>query len=307
MAPRLRRAVHRLARTGRRAAWEMARRLENMERSTLDARSRALDQRVAMQEVMRGHDMVDQPDEAYYRDRYWRWIETELAGVDLSKRFLDVGCGSGRLTLPLAAKLAPHGGSVLGMDYLGEAITALERNVQKAGLSNVVAMDGDALELLERQEDGAFAAALFLEAGFTMPHLDAVLAELARALEPRGLLLASFRTRLYLVQYGVKTRNWPLVETVMSTEGGQVPGLDWQNWGGADDTERTLESAGFGEVKLFGVGAVSGVAEDPFAGLVRPSTLDGEELETLARVEDAFGRSHPDIGRYVLASARLSP
>ena len=253
--------------------------------------------KAAIGAAMREHDMVDDPDEAYYRERYEAWIGAEL-GDDLAGSWLDAGCGSGRLLVPLARRVE----RVVGVDFLGEAIEAARRHTE--GLDNVELHEADLHEFLASQPDGAYRGALFLEVGFVMPRLEEALAGLARVIEPGGRLLASFRSRLFLVQYGVRRRDWELVDEVMVGRAGDLPGMGWQNWSSGEEARSMLEAAGFTDVSLSGVGAASGIEGDPLEHVARPSHLAESDRAALARVEEAYGHSHPDIGRYILASAR---
>ena len=295
-------------RAAARGAQRTASLLARLEASRTPPEVLAEEHREVLRGAMRAHDMVDDPDEAYYRERYWSWIERELEHprVDRSGHFLDAGCGSGRLLLPLARQVAPAGGRVTGVDYLGESVAAARRHAEAEGLANVELQEDDLVAFLRGQPDRVYEAALFLEVGFVMPELGPALSELARVLRPGGLLLASFRAQLFLALHGVAARDWTLVETVMTERSANLPGMGWQNWHTAEDAVSALEAAGFGDVGLRGVGAASGIEGDPLASVARPSQLRPAELESLARVEDAYGATRPDVGRYILASARAA-
>lgn len=287
------------------AAWHASRLLGRAEASLANPTVLMHEQRRRIRSAMEAHDMVDDPDEAYYRDRYWAWIEPELErrGCDLSAVFLDAGCGSGRLALPLAELIQQHGGRVIGVDLLAESVEAAAANADRAGLGNAEFFEGDVLSFLARQPDGTFGAALFLEVGFQVLDLPRHLEELRRVLRPGGLLLASFRTQHYLALAGVLRRDWQLATTVLRSRSGQLRGMGWQNWQSAHDATALLEGSGFSAVELQGMGLCSGIAGDPLAAVAQPSVLGEADLEALASVETELGAAYPDIGRYVLASA----
>src|SRR5436305_54994 len=52
------------------------------------------------------YDMAAAPDEAYYQSQYWHWIHQALdsQAINSDATCLDLGCGQGRLTIPLARK-----------------------------------------------------------------------------------------------------------------------------------------------------------------------------------------------------------
>lgn len=57
-------------------------------------------------------------------------------GVEPGLRVLDVGCGPGRLTLPLARAVG-EGGEVVGVDIQQEMLSRAARRAAAAGLTNV--------------------------------------------------------------------------------------------------------------------------------------------------------------------------
>jgi SAM-dependent methyltransferase len=229
--------------------------------------------------------------------------QLERREVAHSRRFLDLGCGSGRLTLPLATHLAERGGRVVGVDVLPEAVDLARAHARELGVSNVTFSHADALEFLRGEEPGSYAAALLLEVSLFVTDLSAVLLELARVLRPGGLLLANFRPQYFLALVGVNRRDWELTRTVLERRSGALAGIGWQNWHTSSDVVATLRAAGFSGVELLGLGLCSGIDGDPLAPLARPSQLGSLDLRELATVERTLGRSHPDIGRYLLASA----
>jgi ubiquinone/menaquinone biosynthesis C-methylase UbiE len=70
----------------------------------------------------------------------------ELLDAAPGERCLDVGCGRGAVTLPLAAAVAP-GGTVHGVDVSAGMLAGAERLVAAAGLDNVELEVADAADL----------------------------------------------------------------------------------------------------------------------------------------------------------------
>lgn len=60
----------------------------------------------------------------------------EHIAISPGMRVLDVGCGSGRLTIPIAEMVGPLG-EVVGLDIQAEMIEKLEKAVAERGLVNV--------------------------------------------------------------------------------------------------------------------------------------------------------------------------
>jgi ubiquinone/menaquinone biosynthesis C-methylase UbiE len=102
-------------------------------------------------------------------------------------RVLDVGCGTGRLSLPVAELTGPSG-EVVGLDLQSRMLETLERRATRRGLGNIRTIHGEAgnTEL----EPNSFDRALLVSVlGEVAPeHRDAALAEIAAALRPGGLL-----------------------------------------------------------------------------------------------------------------------
>jgi SAM-dependent methyltransferase len=129
----------------------------------------------------------------------------EAAGLDPDHAVLDVGCGWGRLALPLAARLGPAG-RYLGMDAAAEAVAWCRRHVAEAdprfrfhhadirnGYANPrgrIAPERAVLLPWEERFDRVVAFSLFTH---LLPSAMArYLAEAARLCRPGGVLVASF-------------------------------------------------------------------------------------------------------------------
>lgn len=280
-----------------------------LERSLAGGDLDQAEQRRQIRQAMLAHDMSADPDELYYLDRYWEWIAARLRSgqVNRSGSFLDAGCGPGRVTIPLAREIAADGGNVSGVDMVHELLEVARRGTAEAGVTNASFIQSDLLEFLATQKDSAYAGVVCLEVAYVIPDVDSFLRELARVLEPGGLLLASFRSRYFLAQLGVVQRDWDLSEAAIGSREGVLPGGSRQNRHYSDEVIAALTQAGFSDIELHGIGNSSGIAGDPLAQLVRPSKLEPREVQRLAAVERALGGSHPDTGRYILAAARRSP
>jgi ubiquinone/menaquinone biosynthesis C-methylase UbiE len=104
-------------------------------------------------------------------------------------RVLEVGCGMGFFTLPLAA-MAGNTGHVLCVDIQPRMLKALRRRVRRAGLSaRIEARQCDATTLGLTDRAGAFDLALLIHVLHELPDAAAALAEIRAALKPEGRLL----------------------------------------------------------------------------------------------------------------------
>lgn len=122
------------------------------------------------------------------------WLLLIQAGNRLTKRQLglrpgmnviDVGCGSGRLTIPIAQWVGPTG-SVLGIDIKAQRVQQAEQSGRAMGLKNVRFERTGAGEgkLLTDHFDRAVLVTVLGE----MSNREAALAEIFQALKPGGIL-----------------------------------------------------------------------------------------------------------------------
>ncbi len=100
-----------------------------------------------------------------------------------ASRALEVGIGTGRIALPLAA----HVRTVLGVDL---ARPMLDRLRAKRGTEPVYPVQGDALRL--PFPGGAFDAVVACHVFHLIPDWQGALREVARVLKPAGVLLAGW-------------------------------------------------------------------------------------------------------------------
>lgn len=104
----------------------------------------------------------------------------ETGGLAPASRVLEVGIGTGRIALPLAA----HVGAITGVDLSAPMLAQL---AAKRGDLCIDALRADAAALPFR--DAAFDAAVSVHVFHLIPRWREALAETARVLRPGGLLL----------------------------------------------------------------------------------------------------------------------
>jgi len=106
-------------------------------------------------------------------------------GIRSGERVLELGPGPGAFTVP-AARLAEPGGSIVAVDIQPAMISAVERKVRQAGLTNVETRVASAYDL--PLDDGIVDRAFLVTVLGEIPDRQRALAELRRVLKLGGIL-----------------------------------------------------------------------------------------------------------------------
>ncbi|MGE4607531.1 MAG: methyltransferase domain-containing protein [Myxococcota bacterium] len=154
----------------------------------------------------------------------------ERLGLEPGSTVLDIACGQGNFTLELARFVGP-GGLVIGLDIAGAMLKRAVQHLRESGLSNVVLLRGDALDL-------PFADACLSHINCSgglhqFPDLKRALAEMARANRPAGrMTISGFASPTNDSNVGF--RRW--------VQGGDV------NFVPMDELEADMQSAGYEQI-----------------------------------------------------------
>ena len=108
-------------------------------------------------------------------------------GLQPGQRILEIGPGPGRLLIPAAARVAPHG-EALGMDVQAGMIDRLRTGAARAELTNVTGIVGDASKTAA---PGQFDIVILAHVLGEIPDRAATLTGCFRALKPGGVLSIS--------------------------------------------------------------------------------------------------------------------
>ena len=191
------------------------RRLSALERSLRRLSIPEHAQEARVRRVMTKYDMVSHPDEPYYRSQYWYWIENFLDTMETqnARVCLDLGCGQGRLSIPLAQKLPTA--QIVAVDLSESAIASAKHYSAQFGVQNVSYRVSRIRDALLAQDSQSVDVALMTEVSFFHPGWRSDLDEITRVLRPGGLLFAAFRPQYYDALRLVQKRLWTQVDLLL--------------------------------------------------------------------------------------------
>lgn len=131
------------------------------------------------------------------------------------KELLDAGCGTGRITLPLARQQSTL--RITGIDNSKEMLSVLGEKIRNEKLRNYKYLPGDLLKLPFQTHH--FDAALISSVLHAIPQWKKAVNELVRIIKPSGLLLLiSEESDMYNIALGrIKSKNKTLLEKFWGT------------------------------------------------------------------------------------------
>jgi SAM-dependent methyltransferase len=242
------------------------------------------------------HDMVAEPDEQFYAEEYLHHVRTALSEAG-AKTVLDLGCGQGRIAIPLAQ----DGYQVTAVDWSPDALAAAKRYA--AGRRQPTFHRGEIIQWLRETPDSAYDAVLALEVLYMMDGWRRVVNEAYRVVAAGGVCILGFRPQLFYLRYHARRGEFDLVARVSQTREGRLGRLLF-NWHTRKEVEGLVRAAGFRQVSCAGIGILSGLEGDPLETLARPARLTPAGRRALLEMEVSLAEAYPDEGRYLLAITR---
>ncbi len=258
------------------------------------------------------HNMATHPDESYYQHQYLHWLEKALE--DLVKKMpgfgksnvLDLGCGQGRLTIPLSIWCLKRGcKKIIGVDISAHALDFARKSAGQEGMGDAIEfIEDDILDFLQSQKSSSFSVIVCTEVLYCYPAYEKVLQEITRVLVPGGLLFAGFRSRYFNILHSIALRKMSSLSVILNQNEGYPWGPPTKfSWHNVIDARKVILNAGFDAPSCKGIGICSGIEGDPLARIARPSMLTNEEQNELMTVELALAEEMADCGRYILITA----
>jgi SAM-dependent methyltransferase len=166
-----------------------------------------------------------------------------LAG---GEHVLEIGCGTGAVTLPLAQAVGPHG-RVVAVDISEPMLEAARQRIGASGIHNVTLLSGDAQVLAFEQ--AAFDVATSRMGVMFFADPVAAFRNIAGALKPGGRLVFACwaplaENRHWLISYDIALRHLGQPAPSTDHEAGPLAFAD------PDYIRRVLAAAGFVEITV---------------------------------------------------------
>lgn len=238
------------------------------------------------------HDHFADPSEQFYARIYLNHLLKAVNSERLDRRLriLDLGCGQGRFSIPLA-KL---GHDVVGVDKNEVALSRARKYAAQQG-ANVDFRNVDFMS----EDLGQFDLVLAIEVFDGLIDEVLRLVTLAKRWLPSGGLFAiAVRTRYYRMADSLKAENHQRAVDIATGTGNA-------KWLEPSELERILQENGYRLIRIVGIGVASGLRLDPFASLSIPENLTPAQQELLEKIEMQAGSVCEVLGcgRYMFAIA----
>ena len=217
-------------------------------------------------------------------------------GLSGGESVLEIGCGTGAVTLPLATAVGEHG-RVVAVDISEPMLGAARQKVAERGLSNVTLHSGDAQVFAF--EPAAFDLAISRMGVMFFADPAAAFRNIKGALKPSGRLVFACwaplaENRHWLISYDIALRHLGPPAPASTNEPGPLA------FGDPDYIRRILAAAGFAEIAVERAHptiicgtpeeeARQALAMGPTARLIEEKKPDETTRQTIAReIEAAF-------------------
>jgi ubiquinone/menaquinone biosynthesis C-methylase UbiE len=257
--------------------------------------------RSAILECAKRHDMFLEESEKYYSKVYYYFINQRIEKVFPNKKLkiLDVGCGQGRLTIPLAS----DGHLVEGVDISPEAINLAKKYTIERNLNTKFWIKDVEVPFNEINSE-VYDCILCIESIYMIKNYENLIAEMHRLLKKGGLLFIAFRSNYYLMLHLLKDNKFSKAELISKNYEGYIWNQDvYFNWHTRDTILNILSKYRLKDITFNGIGMCSGITGDPLSQIVEPKNLSDDEQQTLFEIETELSERYAEVGRYILISA----
>ena len=247
-------------------------------------------------------DPFDDPAEQFYARIYLKFL-FEKMDVEFRHqriRVLDVGCHTGRLSVPLARA----GHQVTGIDSSRFHIKRAQLHAREGGVSgNSRFLKGDGFRFARKVPAGFFDLTLCTEVLYQRPDFRDEMAILLKTLRTGGLLATSHRTRFFYLTQALRQRDFQTAELILNQNEGELWG-SYFNWQTPAELKAFYRELSIEPLLIRPVGVFTGNGGDGMASLCDLSQTGAEEREALLDLEAADSDEFAVAGRYLLVIGR---
>ncbi|MEA1984392.1 MAG: methyltransferase domain-containing protein [Euryarchaeota archaeon] len=244
------------------------------------------------------YNMYSEENEVYYAQEYLHVIKNKLQHFDNRKlRILDVGCGQGRLSIPLAEM----DNTVEGVDLSSNAIQLAKKYASEKNITNIHFDVKDITKPFNDYKSEKYDCILCTEVIYMIENYEEVLAELYRMVKKDGMIFVAFRDKYYYLLHAIKNRRFEDAKLILSNKNGVMGG--YLNWHTNQEILNLVSSFNLKNIELYGIGICSGIEGDPLSSIVEPQNITPDEQEILFEIEMTLSTEYSNAGRYVLMSA----
>lgn len=243
------------------------------------------------------YNMYTEENEAYYAKLYLHIIITKLRLLFGNKKLkiLDVGCGQGRLSIPLAAM----GHIVEGVDLSSNAIQLANKYATEKNISLSLKIK-DIEEPFSNDMSEKYDCILCTEVIYMVKNYENILNEFYRLLKKNGLIFISFRSKYFYILHSLKNKRFDDARFVVYNQSGLKSQLNWHT---REEILELLSKFKLKDIEFHGIGICSGIGGDPLSLIVEPKNLMPDEQKILFEIETKLSERYADVGRYILVSA----
>lgn len=243
------------------------------------------------------YDMFIKTDEQFFVKLYLDIITKTIAKYKNAEKLniLDLGCGQGRLSIPLAKQ--------------GHRVTGIEISKKAIGKAKEYAVEKDTIvdfknsEILEFLVSGGalkYDCIICTEVLYMVPKMEEMFSRMVKLLKNNGLLFISVRPKSYYVSYWLKNGEIDYAMKAALNSKGKF-GSNEFNWFTGQELLEFLQKYHIDKIEMYGIGVVSGIEGDPQSMFAVPSSLKQSEREKLYSIERILSPVYKDYGRYILA------